>query len=92
MNLCSLLLPGATSLTGTVVTADFRAWNSRRAELLAQGIKLNGPGECTGSDERRKEREEGGREGRRRGEGRAGGQEELQSTASPHLHPCGATQ
>ena len=32
------------ALTGTVTTANFRAWNNRRDELERQGVKLNGPG------------------------------------------------
>ncbi len=31
-------------VTGKVTTANFRAWNNRKAELVAQGVKLNGPG------------------------------------------------
>jgi hypothetical protein len=35
---------------GKVTTANFRAWNGRRAELEAQGVKLNGPGASVAQD------------------------------------------
>lgn len=41
---CSLPLTEGQALTGTVTTANFRAWNNRRDELERQGVKLNGPG------------------------------------------------
>ncbi|PRW56875.1 alkaline phosphatase isoform A [Chlorella sorokiniana] len=37
-------------VTGKVTTANFRAWNGRRAELEAQGVKLNGPGASVAQD------------------------------------------
>jgi DNA-binding beta-propeller fold protein YncE len=36
--------------TPTVVTADFRAWNGREAELRAQGIRIFGPGATASQD------------------------------------------
>lgn len=41
---------GATSVTGSVRTANFNAWDSRRDELVARGIKLNGPGASVSQD------------------------------------------
>lgn len=38
------------TITGKVCTADFKAWNGKEAELLAQGIKINGPGSTVAQD------------------------------------------
>lgn len=35
---------------GTVRTARFTAWNSKKDELLSQGIKINGPGATVAQD------------------------------------------
>lgn len=36
--------------TPTLVTADFRAWNGREAELRAQGVRIFGPGASAAQD------------------------------------------
>ncbi|KAI7845030.1 hypothetical protein COHA_001396 [Chlorella ohadii] len=41
---------GGQVVTGKVTTANFRAWNNRKAELVAQGVKLNGPGATVAQD------------------------------------------
>lgn len=39
-----------TGVTGNVMTADFRAWNAKKAELIAAGVKISGPNATVAQD------------------------------------------